>query len=317
MKAVFVLALFARIAAADDSFEARAQTAQPLHRIESLVWALTSACDQGDDVQQRQCKRVRDARAKDVAAGTWLVEADADAFDVGAWNETKKSLPINLAACIRCSGVEVDGKTYFITGSGATKLEDKKVRGTLLHDNARTFADAQTAAMWAKAVSKVKVEMVVRLAPKWLWRNLDKQGISLDVIAYRVVVPCDGTVILANPPSSPVEPDKKQCPLAPEVTVAEAEAGPAVEQLTAQMIDEAMQPVLDQAWRCYERIAVTGKAKLKIQVSSDGGIAKYEQQGDFANTPMGACIDKAISKAHFPHVKKAKTTVVFPITIQP
>jgi hypothetical protein len=298
-------------ARADDTFEAKAQTAIPLHRVESLVWALTSICDAGDDVQQRQCRRVRDARSKELAAGTWLVVADADAFDVGAWNSSKKALPISLDACIRCAGVEVDGKTWYVTGGAGQ-------RGAKLHENARTFADEATATMWGRAVAKVKVEMVVKLAAKSRWSEAGKNGIALDVVAYRVFTPCDGTVILSSPPSSPVEPDKKHCAPANErLSVTEAEAGPQVEQLTASIIDQAMRPVVDAAWKCFGQYAVTGKAKLKIQVTGEGGIAKYEQQGDFTNTPMGTCIDNAVAKAHFPRSKKSKTTVLFPVTIQP
>jgi hypothetical protein len=317
---VVLVLLAAHRVHADDTFEAKAQTAQPLHRVESLVWALTAQCDAGDDVQQRQCRRVRDARQKELSAGTWLVVADADAFDVGAWSPTKKSIPVTLDACVRCAGVELDGKTWYVTGTVATPphFEVGKLKTGLLHDNGRTFADETTAAMWARAVSKVKVEMVVKLAAKPRWSDGGKNGIALDVVAYRVFTPCDGTVVLASPPSSPVEPDKKQCTQqADQPTVAEAEAGPLVEQLTASMIDEAMQPVVDAAWKCYGQYAVTGKAKLKITVTAEGGIGKYEQQGDFANTAMGACIDKAITKSHFPRSKKKKTTILFPITIQP
>jgi hypothetical protein len=313
--------LVAPRAYADDTFEAKAQGAQPLHRVESLVWALTSSCDAGDDVEQRQCRRVRDARQKELSNGTWLVVSDADAFDVGTWNPTKKSLPITLDACIRCAGVELDGKTWYVTGVTATppRFESGKLRTGMLHDNARVFADEATASMWGRAVAKVKVEMVVKLAAKSRWSEGGKNGIALEVVAYRVFTPCDGTVILASPPSSPVEPNKKACTAASaqQPTVAEAEAGPQVEQLTASIIDDAMQPVVDAAWKCYGQFAVTGKAKLKITVTAEGGIGKYEQQGDFANTPMGACIDKAITKSHFPRSKKNKTTILFPITIQP
>lgn len=304
-----------------DTFEAKAQGAQPLHRVESLVWAMTSSCDAGDDVEQRQCRRVRETRQKELANGTWLVVADADAFDVGPWSPTKKSLPITLDACIRCAGVEIDGKTWYVTGATSTppRFEGGKLRTGKLHDHARAFADEATASMWGRAVAKVKVEMIVKLATKSRWSAGGKNGLALDVVGYRVFTPCDGTVILSSPPSSPVEPDKQACAAASEQqpTVAEAEAGPQVEALTASIIDEAMQPVVDAAWKCYGQYAVTGKAKLKITITAEGGIGKYEQQGDFVSTPTGTCIDKAMAKAHFPRSKKHKTTILFPITIQP
>lgn len=327
MKALVLTALLAldmsgaRADADDDTFEARAQSAQKLHRIEGLVWAATSACDAGDDVQQRQCRRVRDARFKELSLGTWLVEADADAFDVGAWNKAKRSVPISLTACIRCAGVEIDGKTWYVTGGGGAAVphfEAGKLKAIALHDNARGFGDDATATMWSKAVATVRVEMLVKLPAKSRWSVDGKNGLALDVVGYRVFTPCDGSVILSAPPSSSVEPDKRAC-AAPgaQPTVAEAEAGPQVEQLTASLIDGAMQPIVDAAWKCYGQFAVTGKAKLKITVTTEGGIGKYEQQGDFSNTPTGACIDKAMAKAHFPRVKKSKTTILFPITLRP
>ncbi len=309
----------ARAARAEDTFEARAAGAQPLRRIASLVWALTSACDAGDDVQQRQCRHVRDQRARELATGTWLVEADADAFEVGPWNPQTKSVPVQLDACIRCAGVEVDGKTWFVTAAtGAPRFAGGKLQTAALHATARAFADEATAAMWSRTVSNVRVELVVRLAAKPRWTESGKSGLALDVLAYRVITPCDGSVIVASPASGAVAPDKKAC-RAPSAQppVTEAEAGPRVEQLTAAMIDEAMQPVVDEAWKCYRKLAVTGKAKLKITITGDGEILKYEQQGDFTHTPTGACIDKAVAKARFPHSQKAKTTVLFPITLQP
>ncbi|HET9991806.1 MAG TPA: hypothetical protein VFQ65_24925 [Kofleriaceae bacterium] len=327
MRTVLVAALLAAqlasgAAYADDTFEAKAQIAQRLHRVESLVWALTAQCDAGDDVQQRQCRRVRDARAKELATATWIVDADADSFDVGPWNAQKKSVAITLDACVRCAGVEVDGKTWFVTGVApgpGPHFEGGRLRPGALLDNGRAFADDKVAEMWTHAVAKVRVELVVKLAAKPRWSESGKNGIALDVLAYRVYTPCDGTIIASSPPSSPVEADKKACAAAGEqpTSVAEAEAGPRVEQLTAPLIDEAMKPVVDAAWKCYDQFAVTGKAKLKITVTADGGVLKYEQQGDFSYTPTGACIDKAIAKLKFPRSKKAKTTVLFPITLQP
>jgi hypothetical protein len=318
--AVAVL-LASHAAHAEDTFEARAQGAQKLHRVEGLVWALTAACDAGDDVQQRQCKRVREARAKELQSGTWLVDADVDAFDIGPFNAQKKSVSVSLDACIRCTGVEVDGKTWYVTGNapgGRPHFEGGRLRPGTLYDKAQAFSEEATAAMWARTTAKVRVEMVVKLAAKPRWSDGGKNGLALDVLGYRVITPCDGAIVVAQPASSPVEADKKACPAPAEVAArAEADAGPRAEQLTAPMIDEAMQPVVDAAWKCYEHFAVTGKAKLKITVTADGGILKYEQQGDFSNTPTGACIDKALAKAKFPRNKKVKTTVLFPITLQP
>ena len=107
----------ARIAHADDTFEAKAANAQRIRHLENVVWALTAPCDAGDDTQQRQC-RTRATRAQAELIGTTLlVDADIDAFDVGAWSAQKKSVPVTLSSCIRCGGVDLDGKTWFIVGA--------------------------------------------------------------------------------------------------------------------------------------------------------------------------------------------------------
>ncbi|HEY5948369.1 MAG TPA: hypothetical protein VIV40_22890 [Kofleriaceae bacterium] len=301
---------------ADDTFEAKATGAQQLGRVESLVWAFTTPCDSGDDTQQRQCRRVRDTRAAELAGATLLVDADKDAFDVGAWSPQKKSVPMTLSSCIRCSGVEIDGKTYYVVtsrdGGAAPKLKGGKLETALLHDNARQFADEAAAKAFAKSVSNARVQLLVKVPAKPKTVVDGKPVVVLDLIGYRVFSPCDGSIVFANPKSGPAEADKKQCgPIA-----SGAASGNDVAQLTPALINDAMKPVVEAANACFAKFAVAGKAKLKITIAADGSVTKYDQQGDFVSTPTGQCIDAAMTKAAFPRSKKAKTSISFPINLQ-
>ncbi len=218
MRSLVLVMMLAGVAHADDTFEARAQGAQRIGSIEGLVWTFTASCDDGDDTQQRQCRKVRDQRAAELAGATLLVEGDKKAFEVGAWNAQKKSVPVTLASCVRCSGVEVDGKTYAVVATSGGKL----------HDNGKQFPDEAAAKAFAKTVANARVQLLVKVPPKGTsspggsgapakpkTQAGGKPAIALDVIGYRVVVPCDGSVVLASPASGPVEADKKQC-AAPE-----------------------------------------------------------------------------------------------------
>jgi hypothetical protein len=294
---VDLLAAGAGAAHADDTFEAKAQGAQRVKRIENVVWALTATCDKGDDTENRQCRRVRDSRAAELANATLLVDGDADAFDMTAFDAKKKSIGLTLAPCIRCAGVEVEGKSYVVNG-GTAKL----------YDNAKAFSDESAAKAWTKSIGNARVQMLVKVPAK----AVDGKTVKLDIVGYRVWAPCDGSIIVANPPSGPGEADKKAC----RAVAAEPAQGPAVKELTAAVVAEAMKPAVDAAQKCFEKFGVAGKAKLKLTVASDGTIARYEQQGDFANTATGACIDKALEKARFPANGKPKTTISFPITLQ-
>jgi hypothetical protein len=211
----FALSLVAATAHADDTFEAKATGAQRLGRVDGLVWAFTASCDSGDDTQQRQCRRVRDTRAAELTGVTLLVDADRDAFGVGAWSAQKKSAPLTLSSCIRCGGIDLDGKTFFVfaakEGNAAPKLAGSKLQTGLLYDNAKQFADEAAAKAFAKSLDNARVQMIVKVPAKPRIAVDGKSAIALELVGYRVFSPCDGSVIVASPASGPAEADKKQC----------------------------------------------------------------------------------------------------------
>jgi hypothetical protein len=296
---IAAVVLVAATAHADDTFEAKAQGAQRVKRIENVVWALTATCDKGNDTENRQCRHVRDTRAAELAGATLLVDGDADAFDVTAYDAKKKSVALSLSACVRCSGVDVDGKSWVVTGGGAK-----------LYDNAKPFSDASAAKAWVKAIGNTHVQLLVKLPPRPV-EGPKSTTVKVDVVGYRVISPCDGAIVVANPPSSAAEPDKLAC----RAVAAEPAPGAPVAQLTPAIVSDAMKDVVAAAKDCFEKLGVAGKAKLKLTITGDGYISRYEQQGDFAGTATGTCIDKALEKARFPASGKPKTTISYPINL--
>jgi hypothetical protein len=308
--AIAIVVAFTSVAHADDSWEARVQNAERVHRIENVVWALTAACDAGDDVHQRQCRHTRDSRMAQLASETLLVDADAEAFDVGAFDSATGAIHFDVTACIRCLGVEVDGKTWFVVASGApAHARGEVVAAGPLHGDARAFHDEAAAKAWARQVGNSHVELVVKVPAHPKWTDGGKNGIALDVVAWRVVSPCDGAVVASSLPSGPGPADKSLCVPAPKAATVQTE-------LTADDVRAAMEPVVAASHVCFGRLAVTGTAKLRIRVLPDGTIGRYEQQGDFVNTPTGACIDRAIAKLTFA-ASRSGIAIDFPITAQP
>jgi hypothetical protein len=299
-----VIAIAPALAHADDTFEAKATGARSVVHVDDIVWALTAPCDKGDDVQNRQCKILRDQRAKDLAGQTMLVQADGFALDIGAWDNARKSVAVTLSSCIRCEGIGIDGKTWFITG-GAPKVENGKVHGAPLYDTARQFATPETATAWQKAVKNHKVELVVKVPAKPRWNAGGKDGIQLDVLAYRVITPCNGTVVLANPPSQNAAPDKAAC----------AAGGAAVLALTADMVEEGMQAPMSVIRTCAKKEKAKGKGKLELTIADDGTIAAVEQTGDFVGSKTGECIDAAMKGVTFPRSAKPKTKIGYPFVL--
>jgi hypothetical protein len=205
-----VVAALGSVAAADDTFEAKAAASRRIRRVDEVVWALTATCDKGDDVQQRQCRLIRDKRAKALAGEILFVDAEPEAFAVGTWNAAKKSVSVTVTSCIACKGLPIDGKTWYVTGS-APHVEGGKVRAAAVYDNARQFPDEAAANAWIKSLENIRVQMLLEIPDKRRWQVSGKDGLLLDVIGYRVVAPCDGSVIVASPTSRPVPAERKGC----------------------------------------------------------------------------------------------------------
>ena len=309
---VAILVAMTGTARADDSFGARAEAAQRVHRIENVIWTLTAACDSGDDVHQRQCRHVRAARLAELAGRTLLVDGDSEAFDIGSWNAAKKAISFSVTACIRCLGVDVEGKTWYVVGGSLHPyFRGAQPDAGPLRIESRAFADEHAAKAWARAVGNARVELVVKVPAHPQWTDAGKSGLELEVVAWRVYAPCDGAIIAANPPSGPAPADAKQC-----IPAAADEAQPELGELTADAIQAAMAPVVEATHLCFGKFAVTGTARLRIHVLHDGTVGRYEQLGDFINTPTGACIDKAAAKLTFPASKNG-IAITYPITAQP
>jgi hypothetical protein len=206
--AIVTLAAWAAPARAD-SFEDRARGAASIEP-EDLVWALTARCDQPDDVHQRQCRQIRE-RWRQSLPEKLRLDADPSAFQLGAWDPARKSSAVRLAACVRCRGIVVDDKTWYVVGTGPARLEGDGVRASMLHDTARVFPDEAEATAWQKPLAGARVEMIVKLPRTPRIQIGGKDAIQLEVLAWRVVTPCDGGVVIASQPSGPALADKAAC----------------------------------------------------------------------------------------------------------
>ena len=304
-----------------DTFEGVASKANSVSRLDDIIWAFVGACDKGDDIQQRQCRLIRDKRAKDLVGQFLLVDGESAALEITKWSPQKKSLGITVTSCIRCAGLEVEGKKYQVIGAGQPpRWEGQKLRTQVLHDTTQMFKDEASATAWTKSLENAHVQYVVKVPASPKWTANGNNGLSLEVVAWRVIAPCDGTIVAANPPSQAQTPDPKACGGAP-VVVDPSNTGnqkpeKLPEALTGAMIKLAMQPVTDAANACFQRYKVSGRAKLVMQIAGDGSVLEYEQQGDFVGTQTATCIDTAMKKITFPKTQKPKTKVGFPIVLQ-
>lgn len=156
-----------------NDFDRAAQTAERVPHIEDLVWALVAPCDTGDDLRQRQCRHARDARLAEYTGKTLHVGVESSGLvggdKLGRANE-----------CIRCDGVEIDGKRYYVTMT--------KPNPPPQPINQYTFA-----------------EFLVTIPAHPRWSAGGATGIALDVGNW---VQIDASPVIPNRGASPDPPDE-------------------------------------------------------------------------------------------------------------
>jgi outer membrane biosynthesis protein TonB len=74
---------------------------------------------------------------------------------------------------------------------------------------------------------------------------------------------------------------------------------PAPASLTPSDIAKAMAEVKTRANACAQSLGQSGLAQLKIAVGKDGNVTDVSVGGKVSNTPLGACIEKAVRAATF------------------
>ena len=307
--------------AAAETFDELAAKASRVSRLDDVVWAFAGTCERGDEIQKRQCRLVRDRRAAELAGATLLVDGERAALELSKWNPQRRSLAVAVVACIRCGGLEVEGKPWYIVGAAGTapRFDGGKLRAPLLHEATRMFADEAKATAWTSSLANARVQLVVRVPAQPKWTAGGKQGLAFEILGFRVVSPCHGEVVAAKPESAPVAPDPKACsggaaPIDPAPEGGRPEKLP--EALTGAMIKQAMKPVLDAANACSDRYKISGSAKVVMTIANDGTVVEHALEGELVGTPMASCIDTAVRKVTFPRTQRARTKVGFPIVVR-
>ena len=272
MRALAILCALAGVARADATYEQKAQGAVKIDAAE-LTWLAAAKCDRGDDFTQRQCRLVRDARAAELRGKVLALDGDPDAL-------TAAKGVVELVRCLRCTAIDIDGTAAFANASGPAPRVDRSLLASAKRERAAQIVP--------------RVEWLVELGAR-----------AWTVVGYRVIAPCDGSIVLASPPSSPVVGDPKRCTPTP---VAQQPKGTSDDTVTV------LRTLTEAAHACFVKYRVAGEVKLRFNVAADGTVASYARDG-FADSPTGACIDAAAKKVKFPRGDRAQT-VTYPIVLR-
>jgi hypothetical protein len=238
-------------------------------------------------------------------------------------------VPVTLHGCLACGApLELGADRRYIVGAGKTTIEGGVVRAAQLTQFVQPQTTEEATAAWREAGGKrLRADFVFRIpAQVPAWTQGGARGFSVDIIGYRVYDPCDGKILIAKPASAPLRADKNQCKGEPPAPATAPATGPATkpvdtgpklpDQLSSYQIKQSMQPAVAEVNGCFATYGVPGRADVNITVGGDGVVRKVDLKGDFADTPTGECIVKAIEKVEFPKFKRQEMLVPWPFILR-
>ncbi len=312
------------------SFDGVAQKARPVdgdRALGALFWSQEVSCGKaGGELEKRQCEAVRDARKQSIAGATYLAEAEPGSVSVGSFDAKTKSLSLTIRACLACAKpVDAGSTPLVIIGGAPTPDHGSIVSAPLTTAHIKLASPTDAKKFTSEVAPRLRTEILFQLGDKpTRWKAGGAQGYQVTIAGYRVVDPCTGAVYAASPKSGTVAPDKRACGDQPaeeakadDDTPDAAPAAPELPQrLSSDQIRDALQPARDAARKCYEAFGIAGTARFKITISNEGEVVGLRQSGDFAGTPTGECVAKAVKKSVFPKSQKAQTSIDYPFILR-
>lgn len=324
------------VAHADGKFETLAKDAVKIsdpRDVGALLWTATVDCTKaGDDLGRRECEGIRASRAAKTAGKTYVIDGDASSFWVGPFDAKQKGMTIGVRGCLACeTPVDIGGERRYLVTGREVAVEGGALRGPEVHKAMRKFADEAAAKRWKDiVVPRLRTQFVFKIPERpAAWQQGAAKGFAVEMVAFRVYDPCDGSMVCSNPPSDAEKADKAMCkggdasgtdiqgdakPKDPvEVKPKEPELP---EKLDTNQVRGAMQKASAEVNACYATYGVPGKADLTIEVGGDGVVKKVSLKGEFEDTPTGQCIVDAVKKTEFPKFKAASMTVKYPFILR-
>jgi hypothetical protein len=271
--------------------------------VAARLWPTVARCTDADPHLRRQCQRVRDAALAKSGDQLLLVPGDPLAIKLGPWDGKKKSLTISLAGCIACAEpVEIGGRKTKVVTRGPAVLA--KVE--------QPFADADLADEWRDgAARRLRSELLVRVPKTPL---LTPGGLAVEVVGFRLWDPCDGKLLAGSEGAVAGAIEAGSCKVEPRSSAIAGSVVVGRDRLLPDDIEEGVAPVRMAIQRCAYRFGAQGGGEVVMEVGGDGTPKKAETKGEFAGTPAGDCVVKAVQAARFRPFRRAQMTIVFPFT---
>jgi len=121
---------------------------------------------------------------------------------------------------------------------------------------------------------------------------------------------------LLNDASPESKPAPKKAAAAREESSGGGEDSSLPDQLDKGQIVNGMQKIKSRVSSCFDQFKVPGMANVAVTIAGSGRVSSSNVTGQFAGTPTGDCVAKAVKGASFPKFKGSPQSIVYPFILR-
>jgi len=319
-----------------ETFEELVKKAEPVEDLEPIISPFLQICGDSAKVEDLQCRAIKTRMQRKVQGRLYTFIAPS--VEVGAYNGTKLNYPVKILGSLTAEkpvvlkwGLYGGKNKWHITATEPKRVRKKggslSILGIELKEHLASKKDnlvipvsPSETEKWEKTKKKnLRVQFVFEYNGRTWPDKMTGNGIVVDLKGYRLYDQCKGEVLASSPRSTEKAPivDAPSCrgPVSKVVEKASKEAT-VPEVLPSSTIRKVMQTANPAIKECHETYQISGSARVRITVQSDGTVTKSKVLGKFADTPTGKCILDKVQNLIFPRFKKSSMSFTYPFYLR-
>jgi hypothetical protein len=256
----------------------------------------------------------------------WTIVDDPQVIAVSDFDAAIKGYHLSVAGCLACTHPVTLGRLKegrLLTLKAPDKEAESLRAAVEISRNSVGFDSLGEAKSWlAHSRPELRTQFVFQPG-ETEWTFGTSRGYAMTLLGLRVFNRCTGEVLISRPPSTGLadmpgiddgcrEDDRDGDGRPSGVRTADDGA-----QLSKEDVSRAMGAIRPEAFACFQKFKVSGRADLNFVVAGNGSVSAVRVSGAFSGTPTGLCLIEAAERARFPPSAHEQQRFSYPFFLRP
>ncbi len=258
----------------------------------------------------------------------WTIVDDPQVIAVSEFDAAIKGYHLSVAGCLACTRPITIGRlkeSRLLTLKVPDKEAESLRAAVEISRNSVGFDSLGEAKSWlAHSRPELRTQFVFQPG-QTEWTFGTSRGYAMTLLGLRVFNRCTGEVLISRPPSTGLadmpgiddgcgEDDGDSDGAGRPSGVRTADDGA---PLSKEDVSRAMGAIRPEAFACFQKFKVPGRADLDFVVAGNGSVSDVRVNGAFSGTPTGLCLIEAAERARFSPSARERQRFSYPFFLRP